>query len=282
MKKPAPLREWLPLAKPSEGVPQPATGDAFRPEWFDLEHGIRVGNLEPHERITRILRAHLETTYATPFITDRWGRGVFWQWICWLPRANRAAKPLSSKVNFGCAKLFVTLDRSRRAVKAGLQVERGYAEAEAPETYPGCRLQDDWDWHRLVAQCRDGTALARELSRLVGRDEFAVELGDWEANAVFDRSNFISARQIGERLEACPRRQWIGFQLYYAIPEAELRRSTGLELTRALGAIFDDVVPAMNCCMQVPLRALDRDEPQTGPGLDGPAGTFRRRGGAVS
>ena len=34
-------------------------------------------------------------------VTDRWGRGVYWQWICWLPRANRQAKPVSHDVNFG-------------------------------------------------------------------------------------------------------------------------------------------------------------------------------------
>jgi len=266
----------LPLAKPEETAEPPVTGEAFRPEWFDMERGIRVGNLERHERITRILKAHLETTYGTPFITDRWGRGVYWQWICWLPRANREAKPISSKVNFGCAKLFVTLDRGRRAVKAGVQVERGYAEA--PEPYPGCLLQDDWDWHRLLAQCHEASPLDRELSRLVGQDEFVAEVGDWEANAVFDRRNFVSARQIGERLEHYPRRQWVGFQVYYAIPEAEVRRSNGLDLTRALGAIFDEVVPAMNCCMQVPLQAAERREQEAGTGLGGPAGTFRRRG----
>jgi len=43
----SPIREWLPLAKPGEAVMAPITGEAFRPEWFDFEHGIRVGNLEP-------------------------------------------------------------------------------------------------------------------------------------------------------------------------------------------------------------------------------------------
>jgi hypothetical protein len=276
MKKPAPLRDWLPLAKPAGAAPAPPlTGDAFRPEWFDFEHGIRVGNLEPHERITRILRAHLESTYRTPFITDRWGRGVYWQWICWLPRANREAKPLSSKVNFGCAKLFVTVDRGHRAVKAGLQVERGYAEP--PEPYPGCLLREDWDWHRLVTQCREGSELDSELHRLIGREEFTAEVGDWEANAVFDRRSFSSARQIGQRLERYPRRQWVGFQLYYAIPETEVRKSSGLELTRALCAVFDEVVPAMNACMQVPLQGAGVAAEAAGAGLGGPAGTFRRR-----
>ena len=111
------------------------TGEAFRPEWIDFEHGIRVGNLEPHERITQILKFQLESRHRTPFVTDRWGRGVYWQWICWLPRTNRLAKPLSSKVNFSCAKLFISADGDRKVFKSGLQVERGYVsgpEAEIP------------------------------------------------------------------------------------------------------------------------------------------------------
>jgi hypothetical protein len=94
MKKKVSSRDWLPLARGGEAAGgEVPTGEAFRPEWFDFEHGIRVGNLEPHERITQILKHHLEQTHGTRFITDRWGRGVFWQWICWLPVADRAEKP---------------------------------------------------------------------------------------------------------------------------------------------------------------------------------------------
>jgi hypothetical protein len=50
----------------------------FSPACLDFEHGIRVGNLEPHQRITRILKAALEGRHATAFTTDRWGRGVYW------------------------------------------------------------------------------------------------------------------------------------------------------------------------------------------------------------
>ncbi|XHR26736.1 MAG: hypothetical protein ACFUZC_12335 [Chthoniobacteraceae bacterium] len=81
--------------------------------------GIRVGNLEPHERITQILKYHLETRHRTPFITDRWGCDVYWQWICWLPRANREAKPIPYGVNFGCAKLFISVDGERSPISTG-------------------------------------------------------------------------------------------------------------------------------------------------------------------
>ena len=244
------LRDWLPLNPLRVGEAAP-TGEAFRPEWIDFERGLRVGNLEPHERITQILKYHLETTYRTSFVTDRWGRGVFWQWICWLPRANREAKPVSRDVNFGCAKLFITAQRDPPVFKSGLQIERGYAEG--PEPYPGCRLKPDWDWHRLMRQCAAGSALDRELLRLLKHEGFRAELGGWEANAVFNAGNFTSARQLRAALRNYPAREWVGFQLYYPMPARELRACSGLELVRAICAVFAEVVPAMNACMQVPL-----------------------------
>ena len=93
MKRRSSAEHWLPLAKAGGRAAELPTGEAFRREWIDFERGIRVGNLEPHERITQILKFHLEQRYQTSFVMDRWGRGVYWQWICWLPRANREAKP---------------------------------------------------------------------------------------------------------------------------------------------------------------------------------------------
>lgn len=148
MKRASSAKDWLPLARRGKDAGELPTGEAFRPEWFDFAHGIRVGNLEPHERITQILKYHLEIRYNTSFVTDRWGRGVFWQWICWLPRANREAKPISHDVNFGCAKLFISVEQEKKIFKSGLQIERGYAAG--PEPYPGCLLKPDWDWHRLM------------------------------------------------------------------------------------------------------------------------------------
>jgi hypothetical protein len=245
------IRDWLPLARPGQQASSLPTGEAFRAEWIDFDRGLRVGNLEPHERITQILKHHLEMRHGTKFITDRWGRGVYWQWICWLPRANREAKPLSNRVNFGCAKLFISADQESRVFKSGLQVERGYAVG--PEPYPGCLLQKDWDWHRLMKQCREGSALDRELRRLLKREGFVAEVGDWEANAVFSGRNFKSAGQIRAVLKDYPRREWVGFQLYYPMPEKEVRSCSGYEIVKAVLGVFAEVVPAMNACMQVPL-----------------------------
>src|SRR5260221_14365534 len=89
MKRRTFTKDWLPLAKGAGRVAELPTGEAFRSEWIDFQRGIRVGNIEPHERITQILKFHLEQRYRTPFVTDRWGRGVYWQWICWLRSEER-------------------------------------------------------------------------------------------------------------------------------------------------------------------------------------------------
>jgi hypothetical protein len=258
MKRRPDSRDWLPLSRAggpaSAGEP---TGEAFRPQWIDFERGIRVGNLQPHERITQILKHHLERRYGTPFVIDRWGRGVYWQWICWLPKANRQAKPLSHGVNFGCAKLFIAVDRGRRLFQSGLQVERGCAVG--PPDYPGNLLQADWDWHRFLAECRKGSILEAELGRLIGREGFLAEIGDFELDRVFDRSSFRSAAQLRSAARRLPADRWAGFQLYYPMPEAEVRGCAGHELVRAIEAVFAEVVPAMNRCLQVPLETASAD-----------------------
>ncbi|MBN1837787.1 MAG: hypothetical protein JW820_18160 [Spirochaetales bacterium] len=252
MKRRPSHRDWLPLSRsPRSGVGEP-TGEAFRTEWIDFDRGIRVGHLEPHERITQVLKFNLERRFATPFLTDRWGRGVYWQWICWLPRANRQAKPLSSAVNFGCAKLFISVDRATRVFQSGLQVERGQLSGSP---YPGTLLQEDWDWHRLLAQCRRGTALERELERLIVSEGFVSEIGDFEENLVLDRKTFTSAAQLARAARRIAPGVFGGFQLYYPMPEPELRGCSGYELVKAVLAVFAEVVPAMNLCMQVPLAA---------------------------
>ena len=253
MKTRSTAKDWLPLARSGKAPAEMPTGEAFRPEWLDFERGIRVGNLAPQERITQILKFHLESTYNTPFVTDRWGRGVYWQWICWLPRANRAAKPISSSVNFGCAKVFISIDQEKQVFQSGLQIERGYAKGSAP--YPGCRLEKDWDWHRLMKQCAAGTVLDRKLRRLLRREGFVAEVGDWEANLVLTAKNYTSALQIRRAAQKVAGDQWAGFQLYYPMPAKEVRGCTGYELVRAVCGVFSEVVPVMNACMQITLKS---------------------------
>jgi hypothetical protein len=251
MKRRPTTKDWLPLAKRGELNRELPTGEAFRSEWIDFEHGIRVGNIEPHERITQILKYHLEQRHHTGFVTDRWGRGVYWQWICWLPRANREAKPISHSVNFGCAKFFISADSAQKIFKSGLQIERGYVLG--PEPIPGCLLKRDWDWHRLMKQCAANTMLDKELRRLLNREGFTAEIGDFETNTVYTKKNFKSAAQLRTDAKKYSPREWAGFQLYYPMPEKEVRACSGYELVQAIQGVFAEVTPAMNACMQVPL-----------------------------
>jgi hypothetical protein len=254
MKKRTTMKDWLPLAKARGAAAEIPTGAAFRPEWIDFEKGIRVGNLEPHERITQILKYGLEQKYGTGFVTDRWGRGVFWQWICWLPRANRAAKPLSSSINFGCAKLFISIDRDRMVFQCGLTVERGFVSGRP--SIPGILLKPDWDWHRLMKQCAAGTDLDRELRRLLVREGFHVTVTRASGTATLDKRNFRSARQIRDAARTARPGSWAGFSLFYPMPVSEVRASTGYDLVQGIQGAFGEVIPAMNLCMQVPLSPL--------------------------
>lgn len=246
------LTSWLPRARSSKLLGETPTGDAFRNEWIDFQRGIRVGNIEPHERITQILKYHLEREFGTPFITDRYGRGVFWQWICWLPRANREAKPISNRVNFGCAKFYITTDEEPPTFHCGLTIERGYVRA--PGKGSSFILQRDWDWHRLTKQLRSGSQLDGELLRLLRKEEFVAEIGNYDARVRFDKTTFRSARQLAEAMGRAKDREWAGFLLYYPISERELRSCSGQELTAAIMAAFRATVPVMNLCMEVPLQ----------------------------
>jgi hypothetical protein len=238
----------------SQPIPTAAIG--FRPEFLDFQRGIRVGNLEDNERITRILKLALEARYRQPFVTERWGRGVFWQWIGYLPRANRSAKPLSSRVSFGCCKFFLTVDTDDKLFKCGLQIERGYLKA--PRDFPECRLQTDWDWHRLLKGLRPGSPLERELRRLVRREGFRVYAGSWEIGPQdFSRADFPGVGKLRKILQAAPGNHWAGFQLYYPMREDDVRSATGVDLVESMLAVFSEVTAAMNCCMQVRIEAVD-------------------------
>ena len=247
------VKEWIPLLKTSKAAGIEPNGEAFRTEWIDFERGIRVGNIEPHERITQILKYHVEKTYKTAFVMDRWGRGVYWQWICWLSKANRQAKPISRSINFGCAKLFISVDRKNRVFQSGLQVERGYSSN--PANYSGNLLQEDWDWHRLLKGCRKNSPLDEELRRLLLKEGFRVDVGDWGNDLSLDKENFKSASQLRTIVQKMPGDRWGGFQLYYPMPEAEVKSCSGYELVKAIEGIFAEVIPAMNLCMQVNLES---------------------------
>jgi hypothetical protein len=224
----------------------------FRPEFLDFQRGIHVGNLNDHERITRILKLALEARYGQPFVTERWGRGVYWHWIGYLPRANRLAKPISSHVSFGCSKFFLLADTGERALKFGLQIERGYEKA--PREYRHCQLGPDWDWHRLLAALKPRSAMASELKRLVCREGFLLHAGSWEGAAMpFSKANYPGPLKLRQVLETAPKNRWAGFQVYYRMSERDVRGTTGLDLVESMRAGYCEVVPALNLCMQIQL-----------------------------
>ena len=239
-------------ANPPVVLPGLGVAVGFRPEFLDFQRGIHVGNLEENQRITRILKLALEARYGQPFVTERWGRGVYWQWIGYLPRANRTAKPISSDVSFGCSKFFLTVDTGEQLFKCGLQVERGYVKAPPESRY--CQLRPDWDWHRLIEALKPAGALERELERLVLHEGFMLHAGGWEEQPVyFARTGYPGVRKLRQALEAAPKSGWAGFQLFYAMRENEVRGSTGLDLVESMLAVFREVTPAMNLCMQIAL-----------------------------
>lgn len=224
------------------------------PEYLDFSKGIRVGNLEDNQRITRILKLALEARYRQPFVTERYGRGVYWKWIGFLPRANREAKPISSAVSFGCSKFFLTIDTERRLFKCGFSVERGFEQV--PPDFPKAELKPDWDWHRLLAALMPGSAMARELKRLVVREGFIIEVGSgWDDIGYFDKNTFPDMLELKRLLRSAPPDDWAGFQVYYPMREDEVQNSSGVDLVESMMAIFGEATPAMNLCMQIRLEA---------------------------
>jgi hypothetical protein len=232
--------------------PFPRTAIRFLPEYLDFQKGIRVGNLEDNQRITRILKLALEARYQEPFVTERFGRGVYWQWIGFLPRANRSAKPISSKVSFGCSKFYLTMDTEAQLFKCGFSVERGMIKP--PQDFPKIQLKADWDWHRLLGCLKPSSAMARELKRLVDREGFRIDAGNWDSGQSIRKHKFPPLARLKKMLEDAPPAEWAGFQVYYPMPENEVRDSSGVDLIESMMAIFEEVTPAMNLCMQMKLK----------------------------
>ncbi len=236
---------------PAGKGPLPPARIGFRPELLDLRRGIHVGNLEENQRITRILKMAVETRYGQPFVTERYGRGVYWRWIGLLVRANREAKPLSSSGSYGCSKLFISVEPEEALFKCGLQVERGFLKA--PRGSGGWRLQPDWDWNRLVAALKPASPLDQELRRLLA-EGFRIFAGGWGGDsAEFTGDDYPGARRLRGVLEGAPASQWAGFQLYYPMTEDEVRATSGADLVEAMLAAFDEVLPILNICSDIQL-----------------------------
>ncbi|MCX5683813.1 MAG: hypothetical protein NT049_09025 [Planctomycetota bacterium] len=237
-------------------VPPLPVRPAFKAQFLDFERGIRMGNIEPHERITQIIKAGLMERHRQDFIIDKWGRGVYWQWICWVVRADREAKPISSGYNFSCAKFFISLDRDDRSLQAGMQVERAYLK-RGRGPVDEVHAEEDWDFYRLLKGLRKGSPLEKELRRLVEVEGFTAYVGGTSSEEhAFRGRKWGGAAAIRRACEAVPGDAWGWFQLYYAIPEKDLGAMDGGEIVAAILAVFNEVTPAMNLVMSEPFLTV--------------------------
>lgn len=217
----------------------------FEASFIDFKRGIRVGLLDESQRITRLLKALLMTRHGVEMVCDRWGRGVYWQWICWVPKPNREAKPFSSGYNFGSAKFFITVDQDDKEFLAGMQIER----APVSRSEGDVMLQKDWDWNVMLKALK-----ARKLPNAIRgllKEGFRLRVGPFSSLTEFTKKNWSAAGCL-RSLEKFPRDEWGMFQVSYAISEKELKSMSGPEITEAVMGVFEEVVPAMGLCMYAP------------------------------
>lgn len=224
---------------------------AFQRAFLDFQKGIRVGHLEPHERITQILKNRLEATTGEIFNIDRFGRGVYWQWICFCPRRNRSLKPHSGTRNFCSAKFFISIETDTRLFKAGTQIERGFLSP--PPQWESARLAEDWDWHRLLESLGE-VGFYKKLEWLVKEEDFHVRTGSWHTCKIFHAGNFPPVEGLLKALREVPPDEWNALQVYFPMPEAEVEASAGDDLVDAMLAVFQEVAPIMNGAMQIQLE----------------------------
>jgi len=96
--------------------------------------------------------------------------------------------------------------------------------------------------------------MERELKRLVVREGFVIHAGSWEVDAAsLSSANFPQMFELRRLLEAAPKSHWAGFQIYYPMQESEVRGTTGVDLVESILAVFREVAPTMNLCMQIGL-----------------------------
>ena len=116
----------------------------------------------------------------------------------------------------------------------------------APRESRRWRLESDWHWHRLLAALKRKSAMERELKRLVLREGFMLYAGSWEEPAYFGRPDFPGMLKLRRVLEDAPKNRWTGFQA-----EREVQGSSGVDLVESMLAVFEEVTPVMNLCMEL-------------------------------
>ena len=105
----------------------------------------------------------------------------------------------------------------------------------------------------MLKQLKNGSSMMRELNRLVKREGFFIDLGNWEERYTFRKSNMQGPDGIRKALKNAVPDSWAGFQVYYPMTEKDVAGTSGADLIESMLAVFREVTPAMNTCMQTEL-----------------------------
>lgn len=229
--------------------------DAFRTEWINVKKGIRVGHLEPEQRLTQILKARLLNIFSEDFLVDHWGRGLYWTYIWFCPRSNLKAKNFHGPGQFPSAKFFVGVDVEEEKFVSGLYVESGYNHSDEPRYMRG----PDWDWNRFLDRLRHDGAFRNELERLVLKEAFAITIGFLDETRTFEKESYEGIQPVLGEIENRMREDWVVVQIYYPFTEKELKAMDGRQIVDAVMGTWHELLPAANGCLQMPLDVSRQD-----------------------
>lgn len=219
--------------------------DLFKNEFIDFKHGIRVGHLEKEQRITQILKEQLLKIFKEDFIIDHWGRGIFWPYIWFCPRANLKAKKFEGSGQFPSAKYFIGVDSERSLFLSGFYVESGYEKAEEPRY----QRNEDWDWNHFINRLKNEPSFQKELERLIVKEGFELAIGFEENLNVFNRKNFQGLQPIRDEIERRLREDWVVVQVYYPLSGKELKSMKGDDIVQSIIGIWIELVQLLNGCL---------------------------------
>jgi hypothetical protein len=66
--------------------------------------------------------------------------------------------------------------------------------------------------------------------------------------------------KLRSQLQAVAKNHWSGFQIFYPMRESEVQAATGVDLVESMMAVFKEVTPAMNLCMQIQLDCVANEQ----------------------
>ena len=89
-----------------------------------------------------------------------------------------------------------------------------------------------------------------DMARDRGDCDVVIDFSDVDIVTSSSLSKLLKLRKL---LDSAPKSLWAGFQIFYPMSETEVRGSTGLDLVESMLAVFREVTPAMNQCMQIEL-----------------------------